>query len=233
MTKQVKKWEVIKGENSWTMFKVLAEFVEGFETMNKIGPCVSIFGSARTQPGTEYYEMAVEIARLLTDEGYGVITGGGPGIMEAGNKGAKLNGGASVGLNIELPFEQNGNPFIDDDKNLQYRYFFVRKVMFVKFAQAFVVLPGGFGTMDEVFEVLTLIQTNKISSVPVILVGSEFWSGLKEWIINVMLKQYKNISEKDIDLIPITDDPKEVIDIINKFYEDEEHEHKLKPNYEL
>ncbi len=233
MTKQTKQWEVIKAENSWTMFKVLAEFVEGFETMNKIGPCVSIFGSARTLPGTEYYELAVEIARLLTDEGYGVITGGGPGIMEAGNKGAKLNGGASVGLNIELPFEQNGNPFIDDDKNLQYRYFFVRKVMFVKFAQAFVVLPGGFGTMDEVFEVLTLIQTNKISKVPVILVGSEFWSGLKEWIINVMLKKYNNVSERDIDLIPITDDPKHVIDIINKFYEDEKDGHKLKPNYEL
>ena len=233
MTRQVKKWEKIKGENSWTMFKVLAEFVEGFETLNEVGPCVSIFGSARTKPGTKYYEMAVEIARLLTDEGYGVITGGGPGIMEAGNKGAKLNGGASVGLNIELPFEQNGNPFIDDDKNLQYRYFFVRKVMFVKFAQGFIVLPGGFGTLDEMFEVLTLIQTNKISKVPVILVGSEFWGGLKEWIINVMLKEYKNISPKDIDLMPITDDPKEVIDIINTFYTDEGHKHILKPNYEL
>jgi len=233
MTKQTKQWESLKGENSWTMFKVLAEFVEGFESMNKIGPCVSIFGSARTQPGTKYYEMAVEIARVLTDEGYGVITGGGPGIMEAGNKGAKLNGGASVGLNIELPFEQNGNPFIDDDKNLQYRYFFVRKVMFVKFAQAFVVLPGGFGTMDELFEVLTLMQTNKISAVPVILVGSEFWTGLKEWIINVMLKEFHNISEKDIDMIPITDDPKVVMDIINKFYEGEKPQHKLEPNYEL
>lgn len=233
MTKQPKKWEQIKGENSWTMFKVLAEFVEGFETLNEVGPCISIFGSARTKPGTKYYEMAVEVARVLTDEGYGVITGGGPGIMEAGNKGAKLNGGASVGLNIELPFEQNGNPFIDDDKNLQYRYFFVRKVMFVKFAQGFVVLPGGFGTMDEVFEVLTLIQTNKISKVPIILVGSDFWSGLKEWIINVMLKEYQNISAKDIDLIPITDDPQEVIEIINTFYEDEEHKHVLKPNYEL
>lgn len=231
MSKEPKQWDQIKGENSWTMFKVLAEFVEGFETLNQIGPCVSIFGSARTQPGTEYYELAVEIARLLTDEGYGVITGGGPGIMEAGNKGAKLNGGASVGLNIELPFEQSGNPFIDVDKNLQYRYFFVRKVMFVKFAQAFVVLPGGFGTMDEVFEVLTLIQTDKISKVPVILVGSAFWEGLKSWIINVMLKENNNISEKDIDLIPIVDDPKEVIDIINEFYADDKEI--LKPNYEL
>jgi uncharacterized protein (TIGR00730 family) len=233
MTKQVKQWEQIKGENSWTMFKVLAEFVEGFETMNAVGPCVSIFGSARTQPGTKYYELAVEIARLMTDEGYGVITGGGPGIMEAGNKGAKFNGGASVGLNIDLPFEQNGNPFIDDDKNLQYRYFFVRKVMFVKFAQAFVVLPGGFGTMDELFEVLTLIQTNKISKVPVVLVGSDFWSGLKEWIINTMLKSYSTISAKDLDLIPITDDPKEVIDIVNAFYADTDNKHLLKPNYEL
>ena len=233
MTKQVKKWDSIKGENSWTMFKVLAEFVEGFETMNAVGPCVSIFGSARTQPGTKYYELAVEVARLLTDEGYGVITGGGPGIMEAGNKGAKLNGGASVGLNIELPFEQNGNPFIDDDKNLQYRYFFVRKVMFVKFAQAFVVMPGGFGTMDELFEVLTLIQTNKISKVPVVLMGSEFWSGLKEWTINTMLNEFQTISAKDLDLIPITDDPKEAVDIINNFYTDSEHKHVLKPNYEL
>ena len=233
MTKQIKKWEQIKGENSWTMFKVLAEFVEGFETMNAVGPCVSIFGSARTQPGTKYYELAVEIARLMTDEGYGVITGGGPGIMEAANKGAKLNGGSSVGLNIDLPFEQNGNPFIDDDKNLQYRYFFVRKVMFVKYAQAFVVLPGGFGTMDELFEVLTLIQTNKISKVPVVLVGSDFWSGLKEWIINTMLHSYSTISAKDLDLIPITDDPKEVIDIVNAFYEDSDHKHVFKPNYEL
>ena len=215
------------------MFKVLAEFVEGFETLNRVGPCVSIFGSARTQPGSTYYEMAVDVATKLTDEGYGIITGGGPGIMEAGNKGAKLNGGGSVGLNIDLPFEQNGNPFIDDDKNLSYRYFFVRKVMFVKFAQAFVVLPGGFGTLDELFEVLTLIQTNKISSVPVILVGSDFWSGIKEWIINTMLKQYNNISPEDINLIPITDKTSEVVDIINKFYEDDEKPHFLQPNYEL
>ena len=233
MIRQPKQWKKMKGENSWTMFKVLAEFVEGFEKMSAVGPCISIFGSARTKPGTEYYEMAAEIARQLTEEGYGVITGGGPGIMEAGNKGAKLNGGPSVGLNIDLPFEQNDNPYIDDDKNLHFRYFFVRKVMFVKYAQGFIVLPGGFGTLDELFEVLTLIQTKKISRVPVILVGTEFWSGLKEWIFNVMLKQYNNISEKDLDLIPVTDDPKEIISIINNFYTDEDKDHQLQPNYKL
>ncbi len=233
MSKQVKEWNELKGENSWTMFKVISEFVEGFEKMNEVGPCISIFGSARTKSGTKYYEMATEIARMLTDEGFGVITGGGPGIMEAGNKGAYENGGSSVGLNIDLPFEQNDNPYIDSDKNMNFRYFFVRKVMFVKYAQAFVVMPGGFGTMDELFEVLTLIQTKKISSVPVILFGSEFWSGLKEWIINVMLKEFHNISEADIDLIPITDDPNEVVDIINTFYNREDDRHILKPNYSL
>lgn len=233
MAKQTRQWEQIKGENSWTMFKVLAELVEGFETLKEVGPCVSIFGSARTAPGTKYYDMAVEIAKRLTDEGFGIITGGGPGIMEAGNKGAKLNDGASVGLNIDLPFEQNGNPYIDVDKNMQYRYFFVRKVMFVKYAQAFVVLPGGFGTLDEIFEVLTLIQTNKITKVPVILVGSEFWSGLKEWIFNVMLNQFHNISPDDIHLIPITDSPAEVVDIITTFYSGTDQANTLKPNYEL
>jgi uncharacterized protein (TIGR00730 family) len=225
-----KQWDKLKAENSWTIFKVLAEIVEGFEKLSAVGPCISIFGSARAKPGSKYYAVAEEIARLLTDEGYGIITGGGPGIMEAGNKGANLNGGSSVGLNIDLPFEQNDNPYIDPDKNLEHRYFFVRKVMFVKFAQGFVVLPGGFGTMDELFEVLTLIQTNKISKVPVILVGSDYWSGLKEWIVNTMLLDYKTISPGDIDLMPITDDPHEVIHIINNFYDVE---HELKPNYEL
>ena len=176
----MRKWTTIKGENAWTMFKVLAEFVEGFERLNEIGPCVSIFGSARTKPDQFYYLKAVEIAKELTDAGYGIITGGGPGIMEAGNKGASEEGGVSVGLNIDLPMEQNHNGFIDSDKNLDHRYFFVRKVMFVKYAQAFVVLPGGFGTLDELFEVLTLVQTKKISRVPVILFGIEFWSGLKD-----------------------------------------------------
>lgn len=221
----------MKGENSWTMFKVISEFVEGFETLNETGPCVSIFGSARTKPDHPYYKLAIEIARRLTEEGYGVITGGGPGIMEAGNKGAHLNGGTSVGLNINLPFEQGSNPYINQDKSLNFRYFFVRKVMFVKFAQALVALPGGFGTLDELFEVLTLVQTKKIMPVPIILVGSSYWSGLKAWIEDVMLGQENNINPVDLDLLPIVDTPDEVIQIINAFY-DKKHG-ALEPNYEL
>ena len=229
---EMKQWgKHVKGENSWTMFKVISEFVEGFESINKIGPCVSIFGSARTKPEHPFYKIAVDIARMLTDEGYGVITGGGPGIMEAGNKGASIYGGRSVGLNIDLPFEQGSNRFVDLDKSLKFRYFFVRKVMFVKYAQAFVALPGGFGTMDELFEVLTLVQTNKISKVPVVLVGTEYWSGLKAWIKNTMLDEENNISPQDLDLMPITDDPQEVVRIICEFYEKEAGE--LGPNYSL
>ncbi len=230
--RRMKKWNLIKGENSWTMFKVIAEFVDGFETLNKIGPCISIFGSARTKPDEPYYKLATKIASRLTEEGFGIITGGGPGIMEAANRGAHINQGASVGLNINLPFEQSHNPYIDFDKNLSHRYFFIRKVMFVKYAQAFVVLPGGFGTMDEMFEVLTLIQTKKISEVPVILVGTEFWSGLREWIVSTMLEKANNISAKDLDLIPITDDPEEVVKIVSEFY-CEGSDHTLTPNYEL
>ncbi len=233
MTKQaMKSWHQLNAENSWTMFKVLSEFVEGFERLNNIGPCISIFGSARTKPGTKYYKMAVDMAALVVEEGYGVITGGGPGIMEAGNKGAMEAGGPSVGLNIDLPFEQHNNPFIDPDKSIDHRYFFIRKVMFVKYAQAFIALPGGFGTMDELFEVLTLVQTHKIQKVPIILMGKEFWTGLKEWIGNVMLENHHNISAEDMDLLPITDDPKEVMDIIKKFY-DEDHVHELEPNLTL
>jgi uncharacterized protein (TIGR00730 family) len=228
----MKKWSQIKGENSWTLFKVIAEFVHGFEVMNKMDPCISIFGSARTKPGEKYYEMATEVAKRMVKEGYGIITGGGPGIMEGANKGAFLEEGLSVGLNIDLPFEQTHNQYIDPDKNLDHRYFFVRKVMFVKYAQAFVVMPGGFGTLDELFEVLTLIQTKKISAVPVILMGTAFWSGLLDWIKNVMLKEYGNISEKDLDLLPITDDIEEVIKYINDFYA-EDGGHELTPNYEL
>ena len=228
---RMKKWSKIKGENSWTMFKMLAEFVHGFETLNRIGPCISIFGSARTKPDQKYYQLAVEIAQRLTKEGYGIITGGGPGIMEAANKGAHLEGGVSVGLNIDLPFEQSHNPYIDTDKNLDHRYFFVRKVMFVKYAQAFVVMPGGFGTMDEFFEVLTLIQTKKITRVPIVLFGTEFWSGLKDWIVNVLLDTHSNISPKDMDLFTITDDIEEVVNYINKFYMVDEH--KLSPNYRM
>ena len=197
-----------------------------------IGPCISIFGSARTKPDDKFYKLAVSIARRLTEEGFGIITGGGPGIMEAANKGARINEGLSVGLNIDLPFETSHNAYIDPDKNLSHRYFFVRKVMFVKYAQAFVVMPGGFGTMDELFEVLTLVQTNKITKVPIILVGTEFWTGLKDWIIKVMLEQQNNIAEKDLKLIPITDDIEEVVQIINDFYSGEQSS-KLRPNYEL
>lgn len=228
----MKQWSQLKGENSWTMFKVIAELVDGFETLNRIGPCISIFGSARTKPGQPYYEKAVEIAERLTEEGYGIITGGGPGIMEAANKGAYLKGGVSVGLNINLPFEQNHNPFIDPDKNLEHRYFFVRKVMFVKYAQAFIVLPGGFGTLDEMFEVLTLIQTNKITKVPLILFGTTFWQGLKSWMQTTVLEAEHNINPHDLDLLPVTDDVEEVVRIINTFYTEERHG-KLRPNYEL
>jgi len=228
-----KEWRQLNAENSWTMFKVISEFVEGFEKMNKIGPCVSIFGSARTKPGAKYYELASQLAGRLCKEGYGVITGGGPGIMEAGNKGAKEANGVSVGLNIELPFEQNSNPYIDPDKNIFHNYFFIRKVMFVKYAQAFIAMPGGFGTLDELFEVLTLIQTTKISPVPVILYGSEFWNGMKDWITNVMLHEHGNISPKDLDLIPITDSIDEVMQVINDFYTNEGHTGALEPNYTL
>ncbi len=233
-TRNMKQWSEIKGENSWTMFKVISEFVDSFEVMNKIGPCISIFGSARTKPDHKYYKLAVEIARQLTVEGFGVITGGGPGIMEAGNKGASMNeNGLSVGLNIDLPFEQSHNPYIDPEHNLNFRYFFVRKVMFVKYAQAFVVLPGGFGTMDELFEVLTLIQTGKITKVPIILVGSDFWMGMKDWIKAVMLEQANNVSPDDLNLIPIVDKAEEVIEIINNFYSSDGENADLRPNYEL
>ena len=224
-------WGKLSGENSWTMFKVVAEFVDGFERMNKIGPCVSIFGSARTKPEDKYYKTAVQLAYRLSQEGFGVITGGGPGIMEAGNRGATMNDGTSVGLNIELPHEQGNNPYISPDKVLNFNYFFVRKVMFVKYAQAFIAFPGGFGTMDELFEVLTLIQTGKIEAVPVILFGSDFWGGMSDWIKNVLSDEFKTISPKDMNLIPITDDIEEVINIINAFYEDKQHV--LKPNYEM
>lgn len=221
-----KGWNEIKTNDSWAIFKIMGEFVNGFEKMSVIGPCVSIFGSARTKPGDIYYEMAVSIAKSVSEAGYGIITGGGPGIMEAGNKGAHLAGGTSVGLNIDLPFEQHDNPYIDMDKSLDFDYFFVRKVMFVKYSQGFVVMPGGFGTLDELFEAITLIQTNKIGRFPIILVGSDFWSGLIDWIKNVMLGA-KNISPEDLDLVKIVDTPEEVVEIIDAFYKG----HTLSPNF--
>ncbi len=232
MPRNLKQWTEMKGDNSWTMFKVIAEFVDGFERLNKIGPCAAIYGSARTQPGEKYYELTVDISKALVKEGYGIISGGGPGIMEAANKGAHLEGGVSVGLNIELPFEQGGNKYVDPDKHINHRYFFVRKVMFVKYSQALIVMPGGFGTLDELFETITLIQTKKISRVPIILVGTDFWGGLREWIQKTMLDKFGNISPGDMDLIPLVDKPEEVISIINKWY-GESTQYKLEPNYNL
>lgn len=222
-----RSWNENKTNDSWSIFKIMGEFVEGYEKMQSIGPCVSIFGSARTKPGTKYYEMSVDIAGKLSQKGYGVITGGGPGIMEAGNKGAFENGGVSVGLNIELPFEQNNNPWIDRDKCINFDYFFVRKVMFVKYSQGFIVMPGGFGTLDELFESLTLIQTHKISRFPVILVGSGFWTGLMDWIKTTLLEEYENISEGDLDLFAVVDTAEEAVDEIDKFY----NQYLLRPNF--
>ena len=205
----------------------MSEFVEGFDTMAKIGPCVSIFGSARTKEDSTYYQLAEKIAFQLTQNGYGVITGGGPGIMEAANKGAKRGEGKSVGLNIELPFEQSSNPYIDNDKLINFDYFFVRKVMFIKYAQGFIVLPGGVGTLDELFEAITLIQTKKIGKFPIVLVGKSFWVGLIEWIKQIMLKKEKNVSPEDLDLFSVVDTADEALEIINNFY----NKFGLKPNF--
>lgn len=212
-----KGWNEIKTNDSWAIFKIMGEFVSGFEKMSAIGPCVSIFGSARTKEGDPYYELATSIAKSISEAGYGIITGGGPGIMEAGNRGAHLAGGTSVGLNIDLPFEQHDNPYIDADKSLDFDYFFVRKVMFVKYSQGFVVMPGGFGTLDELFEAITLIQTNKIEKFPIIMVGTDFWEGLFEWIKTTMLKK-GNISANDMDLIQLVDTEEQVVEIIDSFY---------------
>jgi len=222
-----KTWNEIRTNDTWAIFKIMAEFVDGYEKLGKIGPCVSIFGSARTKPEDKYYKLAENIAYLLTQNGYGVITGGGPGIMEAGNKGAHRGKGISVGLNIELPFEQFDNAYIDRDKNLQFDYFFVRKVMFVKYAQGFVVMPGGFGTLDELFEAMTLIQTKKIGKFPIILVGKDFWEGLFDWVKKVLIEKYGNVSPEDLDLIKIVDSEQEVVDVLNNFYK----KYSLSPNF--
>ena len=222
-----KNWNAIKTSDSWQIFKIMSEFVQGFETMSKIGPCVSVFGSARTKPDNKYYKQAEEIGYLLTQSGYGVISGGGPGIMEAANKGASRGEGKSVGLNIELPFEQSSNPYIDNDKLINFDYFFVRKVMFVKYAQGFIVLPGGVGTLDELFEAITLIQTQKIGKFPIVLVGKTYWEGLLVWIKEIMLAKEQNISIEDLDLFNVVDTPVEAVDIINDFYK----KYTLKPNF--
>ena len=213
-----KDWNEIKSTDAWVIFKVMSEFVEGFDKLAKIGPCVSIFGSARTEPSHPYYKMAEEIGAKLVRHGYGVITGGGPGIMEAGNKGAKNEAGKSVGLNIKLPFEQNGNIYIDQDKLISFDYFFVRKVMFVRYSQGFIVMPGGFGTLDECFEAMTLIQTKKIGRFPIVLVGREFWTGLVNWMKETLLEGERNINLEDLDLFNIVDTPEQAVQVIDDFY---------------
>lgn len=223
---QDKDWAEIKGANSWMIFKVMSEFVEGMEKLAKIGPCVTIFGSARTKPSHPNYKMAEEMAFRLVRHGYGVITGGGPGIMEAGNKGAHRAGGKSVGLNIFLPFEQQGNSYIDKDKLITFDYFFVRKVMFVKYSQGFIVMPGGFGTLDELTEALTLIQTKKIGRFPIILVGKKFWKGLLDWFKKTLIVE-KMISPEDMDLITLVDTPEEAVHAIDEFYS----KYLLSPNF--
>lgn len=222
-----KTWNEVRSNDSWAIFKIMSEFVNGYETMSRIGPCVTIFGSARTKPEEKYYQLAEEIAYKISKAGYGVITGGGPGIMEAGNKGAHRGEGTSVGLNIELPFEQHFNPYIDKDKNLNFDYFFVRKVMFVKYSQGFVVMPGGFGTLDELFEALTLIQTKKIGKFPIILVGTEFWAGLLDWIKNVLIDKQKNANNEDLNLIKVVDSAEEVVEALDNFYK----KYNLSPNF--
>jgi uncharacterized protein (TIGR00730 family) len=221
-----KDWYEIKTNDSWAIFKIMAEFVEAYEKMAKIGPCISVFGSARTQPENKYYQMAENISEMLAQRGYGVITGGGPGIMEAGNKGAQKGAGKSVGLNIDLPFEQNGNQYIDPQSNLQFDYFFVRKVIFVKYSQGFIILPGGFGTLDEMFEALTLIQTKKINQRPVVLVGVEYWKGLIDWVKSTMLAE-GNISASDLDYFKLVDTEEEALRYIDDFFKT----HALTPNF--
>ena len=213
-----KKWNETKTNDSWSIFKIMGEFVEGYEKLSAIGPCISIFGSARTKPDDKYYKLAEEIAAEIVSRGYGVITGGGPGIMEAANKGANKNKGKSVGLCIKLPFEDINNTYIDKDKLLNFDYFFVRKVMFVKYAQGFVVMPGGFGTLDELFEAITLIQTYKAEKFPIILVGSEFWNGIVDWLKETLLNENNTISDSDLNLFQIADTKEEVIDILEEFH---------------
>jgi uncharacterized protein (TIGR00730 family) len=222
-----KDWNEIQASDSWKIFKIMSEFVEGFEKLARIGPCVSIFGSARTGPDNDYFRLAEEIAFLLTQQGYGVITGGGPGIMEAANMGAKRGRGKSVGINIDLPFEQEANLFIDPDKLITFDHFFVRKVMFMKYAQGFIVLPGGFGTFDELFEAITLIQTDKIGKFPIVLVGSTYWEGLVDWIKKTMLEEEKNISPEDMDLFTVVDTAEDAVSHIDQFYS----KYLLSPNF--
>ncbi|MDA9037708.1 TIGR00730 family Rossman fold protein [Flavobacteriaceae bacterium] len=221
-----KNWNEIKSNDSWALFKIMSEFVHGYEKLSAIGPCISIFGSARTPSDHPTYHLTVAIAKTIAASGYGIISGGGPGIMEAANKGAKEAGGISVGLNINLPMEQDSNPYIDQDKLIDFQYFFVRKVMFVKYAQGFVVMPGGVGTLDELFEAFTLIQTEKVTKFPIILVGSDYWKGLIDWIKEKLLGA-KNISPEDLDLFEVVDTVEEVMECLERFYKKDN----FKPNF--
>lgn len=225
-TLKERHWKESMAHSSWQIFKIMAEFVDGFEALSKIGPCISIFGSARTKPGNPYYELSTEIAKRLAEEGFGVITGGGPGIMEAANKGAALANGKSVGLNIDLPFEQFNNTYIDRDKLLNFDYFFVRKVMFTKYSQGFVMMPGGFGTMDEFFEVATLIQTEKFKQMPMVLVGKKYWQGLINWLEDVMMVE-GNINPEDLALFEVVDTADEVVQYMLEYYRTRQ----LAPNF--
>lgn len=222
-----KDWPEIKVTDSWATFKIMSEFVEGFEKMSKIGPCVSVFGSARISSDNKYYALAEEVAQKLVKAGFGVITGGGPGIMEAANKGAFEAKGKSVGLSIELPFEQFNNKYIDSDKMINFDYFFARKVMFVKYSQGFIAMPGGYGTLDELFEALTLIQTQKVARFPVVLVGTEYWSGLIDWMKNVMCEREKNITLKDLEMFKLVDTADAAVNYILDYYA----EMSIKPNF--
>ena len=224
---KMRNWTENKAHSSWQIFKIMAEFVQGFETLAKLGPCISIFGSARTKAGNRYYELAVDISKRLAEAGFGIITGGGPGIMEAANMGAAMAKGKSVGLNISLPFEQTCNPYVDRDTMIDFDYFFVRKVMFTKYAQGFIMMPGGWGTMDEFFEVATLIQTRKFLQAPMICVGSQYWSGLFKWMKETMEEGEHNISPGDLEMIKIFDTPEEVVSYIIDFYS----HNKLQPNF--
>ena len=221
-----KKWNEIKTNDSWSIFKIMGEFVEGYETLSSIGPCISFFGSARIKPDNKYYKLSEEIAGEIARRGYGVITGGGPGAMEAANKGAKNNKGKSVGLCIDLPYEEP-NKFIDKDKLLKFHYFFVRKVMFIRYSQGIVVMPGGFGTLDEVFEAATLIQTKEVEKFPIILVGSEYWRGVFDWIKETMLLENNHISKEDLELFKIADTKEDVISILEEFHNN----YDFKPNF--
>ena len=222
-----KDWNEIRINDSWAIFKIMSEFVDGFEKLGKIGPCVSIFGSARTKPDHKYYKIAEQLAYKICEKGYGVITGGGPGIMEAANKGAHAAGGKSVGLKIDLPFEEYSNKYIDRDKSIDFNYFFVRKLMFVKYAQGFVVLPGGLGTLDEFFEAITLIQTNKIGKFPIVLMSKPFWGGLIEWMKTTLVETNNNMNKEDLDLFYIADTVEEAVSYIDDFYS----KYLLKPNF--